>query len=305
MIQIDIASNIDGRYRKNVIMASYTTWHIGGPAEIFIEPLTIDELLSAWKFAVGMEMPFTVIGGGSNILVDDAGIPGITVSTRKLFSEVAVDDHSGIVHVDAGYPLSRFAVCMSKKGIAGFHFLAGIPGTIGGGIATNAGIGGPKGPSIRDVLSEIQVFDCQAGEIKTLHAGDLELGYRSSNLRSRNIVVLSASFRIPSYDEPRKLVALLKNTMLERRLKQPAEPYSAGSVFLRPIEDKSAGWYIEQAGLKGYKIGGAYISPKHANWIINDGTASSDDVIKLIEHIKKIVYESFGICLETEVRFLP
>lgn len=305
MSQVDAEPSIEPRFRRNVPLAEYTTWHIGGPADIFFEPINSHELISAWNYASEHGLHFTVIGAGSNVLVDDAGIPGLTVSTRKLFTDTRIDRNSALVEVDAGYPMSRFAVNMCKKGVNGFQFLAGIPGTIGGGIVTNAGIGGPKGQCIKDVLHSVEAFDTSHGQVLNIDASDLDLGYRKSSVSAKNLIVLRASFKITDFNDPARLTAFLHEAMHARCARQPIEPYTAGSVFIRPKQNRSAGWYIEQAGLKGYRIGGAYVSSKHANWIINDGSASSNDVKNLIDFIRRKVMQEYDIELIPEVKFLP
>lgn len=301
----DFTSDCPGRCRQNVPLAPYTTWHIGGPAEFFFEPRDDDDIFSAWDYAKRRGLPFTVLGRGSNILIDDKGISGVTLCTRGALGDLSVDLHRRTVKVGAGHMLSGFASQLCRQGIAGFEFLAGIPGTVGGSIVTNAGTGGPNGPSIKDILVSIDVFDTRDGESYILTPSDLDLRYRCSNVSSRGVVILSAEFRIAGTDAPENLAACLRDIRQARRIKQPQDPFTAGSVFMRPSHDRSAGWYIDQAGLKGQRIGGASISVKHANWIINDGTAKSEDVRLLIAFIQKRVLAEFGIELETEVCFLP
>ncbi|MHB0998818.1 MAG: UDP-N-acetylmuramate dehydrogenase [Armatimonadota bacterium] len=305
MPEIDIISARPDICRCNVHLAPYTTWRIGGPAEIFIEPHCPEDIILAFNYAEEHGMPVNVIGHGSNILIDDAGIPGVVIHTCASMNDISIDEDAGIIRTAAGCMLPKLSTSACKHGISGYEFLAGIPGTVGGGIVTNAGTGGQSGPSIKDHLLQVTVLDKKTGAVYRLSLSDLELGYRHSNILERKLLILEADFRIADKVSPDLLMNLVKEILGERKTAQPDESYTAGSIFKRPSIDKSAGWYIEQAGLKSFRIGGAFVSPKHANWIINDGTASSSDIWQLTEHIRSAVSIEFGISLEYEISFLP
>lgn len=298
-------SSLSGKCIENVSLRNYTTWHIGGEAELFLQPACYDDIISAWNYAHSNNLAFNVIGAGSNILVDDNGIPGVIMCMRESLNALFIDLPNRRIIADAGCLLPKLSAQVCKMGVAGFEFLAGIPGTVGGGLVTNAGIGGQNGASLKDVLHSVEAFDLNAGQVVRLEVSELELGYRSSSICDKNIIILKAIFDIHDMDNPEKLASIIKEIKMERRRNQPPEPYNAGSVFKRTSDNKSAGWYIDQAGLKGYRIGGAFVSHKHANWIINDGNAASADVKRLISFIKKQIFEKYGIELETEVKYLP
>jgi len=290
--------------RCGVPLAPYTTWNIGGPADTFVEPATRDELLAVFRYALGARLPLTILGRGSNSLVDDAGVPGVVVCLRQVFDRVEVLGARQLVRAEAGCPLPKLAVAAGRHGLSGFEFLIGIPGTVGAGVAINAGTGGVDGPSIRDILVDAAVLDLQTGEVRVLSAEQLGLRYRHSDVLGR-LWVLEASFRGDVSDDPQAIQERHKEALKKRALKQPLGRHTSGSVFKQPLGGQPAGWYIDHAGLKGYRVGNAVVSAKHANWIENVGGASSADVRALMAHVQRTVLEAFGVALEREVRFLP
>lgn len=286
-------------------MSTYTTWHVGGPAEYLVEPKTIDDITAVFNFAESRDIPITMIGYGSNILVSDSGIPGITICLKRYFRKAEIDTESGLITAEAGCSLSALSHLAELNGISGFEFLVGIPGTVGGGMVMNAGIGGCDGPSIRDVLVSATLLDCVTGEIIVKPGSKLDMRYRQTCISSEKYWALRGEFRSEKRDLPENISARHREIIATRKAKQPDGTWNAGSVFRRPGGEYGAGWYIEQAGLKGFRIGGAVVSQKHANWIINEGTATADDIIRLINHIIETVNQRFGVILDREVHIIP
>ena len=298
-----VIPNYNREPHYGVKLAPHTTWKIGGPAKIFVTPRTKEELTSVASFARINSIPLFVIGNGSNILIDDQGYEGIVVSLQGSFSEISVINRE-YIKAGAACLLPNLAISARKNHLSKFEFMIGIPGTVGGGIACNAGIGGVNGPSVSDILEAITAFDLRSSSIYTVSANEMHFSYRYSEVNKNNIIVIDAVFKgsTASYESIKKREReILKN----RQIKFPLYQATAGSVFKQPEGGKPAGWYIDNAGLKGYKIGGAEISKKHANWIINDGTATSRDVMELIKLAQETVFSKYGVHLEREVIFLP
>jgi UDP-N-acetylmuramate dehydrogenase len=294
------------RARHNVFLAPLTTWHIGGPAEILVEPESINELIEVYKYAKEDGFPFTMLGRGSNVLIADEGIMGIVVCLRQKINHIKADSETGIITAEAGCPLPRVAITAEKYGIAGFEFLIGIPGTVGAGVAINAGIGGRReGTAINSVLVSTTVLNTQTGTVFVVKADELDLDYRYSNISKRKLIVLSATFKGQAAQSRVCIRQRQQEIMRKRSAKQPLQRHTSGSVFKQPRGGQPAGWYIDQAGLKGLQVGNATVSHQHANWIENNGGATAKDVRELIAFIQTSVFEKFGVTLEREVRYLP
>ena len=285
-------------------LAPYTTWNIGGEAEVLLEPESVDQVLAVYRYALQTRLPITILGRGSNTLIDDAGIPGVVVCLRSALDKVSVDPESGTVQAQAGCPLPKLAVKAGGAGLAGFEFLIGIPGTVGAGVAINAGVKGTVGPSISERLESVRALDLATGQVQDLSADELGLSYRHSDILHKKWI-LEATFRAGARDSVAAIKARQKEALTKRAAKQPLQRYTCGSVFKQPEGGEPAGWYLDQLGLKGYRVGDALISHTHANWIENDGSATSADVRELMAHMQREVFEAFGVQLEREVRFLP
>ena len=296
---------IPGRVRKNVSLAPFTTWRVGGPADMLVEPATQKEFIATFQYSLNLGFPFTIIGRGSNILIDDAGIRGIIICLKNSFNKVSFDQENHTFKAQAGCHLARFAVAAAKQGISGFEFLICIPGTVGAAVAINAGIGGTSGPCTKDILVDATVLNPATGVIETVKAEDLGLSYRNSNILEKGLWVIEATFSSNKTANPESINLLHREILNKRAIKQPLNKRTCGSTFKQPTGGKPAGWYIEEAGLKGFKVGGASVSTKHANWIENNGTATAVDIKSLINHIQKSVFDKFNIMLEREVRYLP
>ena len=278
-------------------MARHTTMRVGGPAEILFSPASEGELLFAVREAKRAGAPFRIIGNGSNLLVLDGGLPGLTIRLGEAFSKISVDGNQ--IRAQAGALLSRVAAAARDASLTGLEFASGIPGSAGGGMAMNAGA---YGGQLSDVFECCRALDPETGIISALGPAEMALGYRESAALSRGLIVTEAAFRLTAGDRT-AIQAKMDDLSARRREKQPLNLPSAGSTFKRP-EGYFAGALIEQAGLKGLRVGGACVSEKHAGFVVNDRNATARDVLDLIRLVQARVLEHSGVRLETEVRIL-
>lgn len=278
-------------------MARHTTMRVGGPAEILFSPASEGELLFAVREAKRAGAPFRIIGNGSNLLVLDGGLPGLTIRLGEAFSKISVDGNR--IRAQAGALLSRVAAAARDASLTGLEFASGIPGSAGGGMAMNAGA---YGGQLSDVFEGCRALDPETGIISALGPAEMALGYRESVALSRGLIVTEAAFRLTAGDRS-AIQAKMDDLSARRREKQPLNLPSAGSTFKRP-EGHFAGALIEQAGLKGLRVGGACVSEKHAGFVVNDRNATAQDVLDLIRLVQARVLEHSGVRLETEVRIL-
>ena len=278
-------------------MARHTTMRVGGPAEILFSPANEGELLFAVREAKRAGAPFRIIGNGSNLLVLDGGLPGLTIRLGEAFSKISVDGNQ--IRAQAGALLSRVAAAARDASLTGLEFASGIPGSAGGGMAMNAGA---YGGQLSDVFEGCRALDPETGIISALGPAEMALGYRESAALSRGLIVTEAAFRLTAGDRS-AIQAKMDDLSARRREKQPLNLPSAGSTFKRP-EGHFAGALIEQAGLKGLRVGGACVSEKHAGFVVNDRNATARDVLDLIRLVQARVLEHSGVRLETEVRIL-
>ena len=278
-------------------MARHTTMRVGGPAEILFSPAGEGELLFAVREAKRAGAPFRIIGNGSNLLVLDGGLPGLTIRLGEAFSKISVDGNQ--IRAQAGALLSRVAAAARDASLTGLEFASGIPGSAGGGMAMNAGA---YGGQLSDVFEGCRALDPETGIISALGPAEMALGYRESAALSRGLIVTEAAFRLTAGDRG-AIPGKMDDLSARRREKQPLNLPSAGSTFKRP-EGYFAGALIEQAGLKGLRVGGACVSEKHAGFVVNDRNATARDVLDLIRLVQARVLEHSGVRLETEVRIL-
>lgn len=282
-----------GQIMLNEPLGPYTTWKIGGPADFLLIPTTKDQLVRTVKILYEHQVPWFKLGKGSNVLVTDKGYRGVVIKLGDGLETLRFEDHR--VHVGAAYGMIKLAVMSGKQGLTGLEFAGGIPGTVGGAIYMNAGA---HGSDMSSVLKSAEVL-LNTGELVTLRVDELGFTYRHSKLHGLQAIVTEAIFELAHGD--RKEIAAAMATFKDRRLRtQPLQFAVAGSVFRNP-EGNYAAKLIEEAGLKGYVIGGAEVSTLHANFIINSGHASAQDVLTLMGHIQACVYERFGIQLIPEV----
>ena len=290
--------------RPGVPLQEFTTWRVGGPAEWFAEPADGAQLAALARWARERELPLRVIGAGSNLLIADRGLPGLTLCIRRLQGS-RVDGESGVVETEAGEPIPTLARKVARAGLHGLEWAVGIPGTVGGAAVMNAGA---QGGCTAEWLDSVLVLDPSgSGESLRLRATDLDFDYRHSRLQQEPLLVLSARFLLEPGHDPAAVTARTSANLHSRTSTQPYQQPSCGSVFRNP-EPEKAGRLVESLGLKGTRIGGAEVSPLHANFIVNTGGATAADIDALINLVQQRVRESTGIDLHPEVKrlgFLP
>ncbi len=284
-----------GQLLKDEPMSRHTTFRVGGPADMMFFPASGEQLVSALKAAGERGVPAMVMGNGSNMIVRDCGVRGLVIVVGERFSQVSIE--GTILTAQAGASMAKVASMAQAAGLAGLEFASGIPGSLGGGCAMNAGA---YGGQLSDALIDAQVY--LNGEIRTLTLNEMQMGYRTTLPLRESGIVLSARFQL-SEDNGEAILARMKDLNARRRDKQPLNYPSAGSTFKRP-EGHFAGALIEQAGLKGRTVGGAQVSEKHAGFIINIGDATAKDITDLIAVVQDEVLRAFGVQLETEVRII-
>ena len=277
-------------------MKLHTTFRIGGPADCLIYLENEDQLCRIQKYLRLVDVPYTVIGNGSNLLVDDGGYRGIVLVIGKYMSGIEVKDT--YLEAEAGALMSQVAKTAKENGLTGLEFAAGIPGTVGGGAVMNAGA---YGGEMSQVVTTVTVVN-RNGEIMELDNSTMEYGYRTSVIQNQPFVVTKVTFRLQPGD-PQEIAAKMEELAIRRREKQPLEYPSAGSTFKRP-EGYFAGQLIMEAGLRGYSVGGAKVSDKHCGFIINTGNATAEDVKDVIWEVQRRVKERFHVDLEPEIKFL-
>ena len=280
---------------ENEPMSKHTTFRVGGPAELMFFPKSAEEVTAALTVAKTVGVQAMSIGNGSNLVVRDGGIRGLVIVLGERFADIRVDGTRLLA--EAGASLAKVAATAQENGLAGLEFASGIPGTLGGGCAMNAGA---YDGQISDVLESADVL--LNGEIRTLSREEMRMGYRTTLPLTEGGIVLRAAFALKK-DDPEAILARMKDYNARRREKQPLNLPSAGSVFKRP-EGHFAGALIEQCGLKGRRVGGAQVSEKHAGFIVNTGGASAADIIGLIALIQETVFAQTGVRLEPEQRII-
>lgn len=279
---------------KNVSLKKYCSYQTGGKAEFFSCPTDLFDLKVLLKFANDNKIPVTLIGTGNNILISDKGVKGLVISTRCMNDEVQIEND--LVYSGAGVKLDYLIKQCIEAGLGGLEAMSGIPGSVGGAVMMNAGAFDTE---IKDVAITVEMCGYD-GTVSSVPAEEAGFGYRKAE--NLNGIVTGVGFKLELSDKEE--LKKKRKEILERRAeKQPLEYPSCGSVFKRP-EGNYAGTLIEQCGLKGYKIGGAQISEKHANFIVNTGKAKSKDIYDLINHVQETVLKETGVKLEREVRFI-
>ncbi len=292
------AAGCAARLRAGVPLAPYTTFRIGGPADLVLEATSNAEIEEGWRLAHERGLPCLVLGRGSNVLVADRGVRGLVIVNRCQEEDLSP---TGTFTVTSGTPLTKAARDTARQGWAGLEWAVGIPGSVGGAIIGNAGA---HGGYVGDVLQSATILD--HGEIRTLAGAELGMGYRTSRFKAipagnGRPVILEARFALRPGD-PQALAAQMAEWIQWRSERHPQEP-SAGSVFKRTAQ-YPAGFLIDQAGLKGETRGAAQVSPKHANFIVNLGGATADDVRGLVEEVRETVEARFGVSLELEIELV-
>ncbi|MBA9024961.1 MULTISPECIES: UDP-N-acetylmuramate dehydrogenase [Bacillaceae] len=286
-----------GKVRENEPLANHTTMKVGGPADIFIEPSSLENLEKTMKIIKEFDIEWRAIGRGSNLLVSDQGIKGAVIKLGRGLDGLEIEGTE--ITAGAGFSLVSLSVQFSRKGLSGLEFASGIPGSVGGAVYMNAGA---HGSDISKILKKAYILFAD-GTLEWLSAEEMEFSYRTSILqKKRPGIVLAAVFQLnPGNRE--EIVAAMQNNKNYRKETQPYDKPCAGSIFRNPLP-QYAGQLVQDAGLKGYAIGGAKISEMHGNFIVNTGEGTAENVLALIQHVKETVYEKFAIKLETEVEIV-
>ncbi len=284
--------------RANVSLAGLTSMRVGGVAEYFISPRSSTELAESLTWAGDRNLPITIIGAGSNLLISDQGLSGLVVCTRHLRG-IEFDQQSGQVTAAAGEPVARLAMQIALHGWSGFEWAVGIPGTVGGLVVMNAGA---QGGSAADCVVSVQTV-ALTGETKLIYPQDLDFSYRTSALQESSSLVTGATFKFQTGGDPAAIAADTEAKLKARHSTQPYHLPNCGSVFRNPLP-LFAAKLIQDAGLKGYQIGNAQVSELHANFIVNLGHAKASDICSLIQHIKTVIGDRNGVVLETEVKMI-
>ncbi len=286
--------------RQGVGLDAFTTWKVGGIAEWFAEPAHQDDIRALVGWSGHQGLPLHCIGAGSNLLIADGGLDGLTLCNRRLQGS-CLDASGGWIEAEAGEPIPTLARKAARAGLVGLEWAVGIPGTVGGAVVMNAGA---QGGCIAEWLHSVQLLDPkQPDQTLTWSASDLAFGYRQSRLQQEPLIVLSARFRLDHGHDPAAVTARTSANLHSRTSTQPYQQPSCGSVFRNP-EPQKAGQLIEALGLKGLQIGGAQVSPIHANFIVNTGGASAADIAALIAEVQQRVEAAHGITLHPEVKRL-
>ena len=275
-------------------MKKHITFRVGGPADYFVTPNSVEEVQQIVALCQKEEVPYYILGNGSNLLVGDKGFRGVVIQIYKEMSAVVV--HGELVTVQAGALLSRIGNVALEHELTGFEFAAGIPGTVGGAVVMNAGA---YGGEMKDVLLDVTVLTPE-GELLVLKNEELELGYRTSIIAKKDYIVLEANIKLVK-GEPEAIRGKMDELRVQRTTKQPLEYPSAGSTFKRP-EGYFAGKLIQDAGLRGFQVGGAQVSEKHCGFVINKDNATAADVVELMKQVAEKVEQEFGVTLEPEVK---
>ena len=288
------SNNKDLKVLLDEPMSMHTSFKIGGKADIFVKATTIEDVKYVLNFVNTNNIPLTVIGNGSNLLVKDGGIRGITLQAS--LEEIEIKEN--IVNVGCGVKLGMLAGMLQKEGLSGFEFASGIPGSIGGAIRMNAGA---YGSEFKDIVEEI-TYITKNGKIETIKNSEANFLYRYSKFCDTDDIILSAKLKLEKAS-PDEIMKKMQENLEHRMEKQPLNFPSAGSTFKRG-DDFITAKLIDEAGLKGYKIGGAEVSEKHAGFIVNTSNATAKDVIELIEYVKKIIKEKYNKNIELELEII-
>jgi UDP-N-acetylmuramate dehydrogenase len=285
-------------FLKNISLKDKSTFRIGGKALYYAEPQSQSDIITAIDFAQQKQLPIFVLGKGSNVLISDSGWPGLVINLSSSFCKITWNNDC--VQAESGALLNTLINQVIDNSFSGMEELAGIPGTVGGAVIMNAGA---FNTTLSDTLQSVCFYDCLQNQIVECNAADMELGYRTSRLKGKDAIVLSALFNFSKRCPKETLLSIRQEILQKRKLKQPLEYPNCGSVFKRP-PGGFAGTLIEKCGLKGFRVGDVEVSTKHANFIVNRGEGTAADVRKLIKYIQVAVFDSFGIILEPEVIFI-
>lgn len=288
--------SLAGEFILNEPLKKHTTFRIGGPAKVMLFPRTIEEIRQGVLLARESQLPYVILGNGSNLLVRDSGFQGVVIQLGRNFSKIECKDNLFIAQAGALMPAA--AKRALKEGLTGFEFASGIPGSIGGGVNMNAGA---YQGEMKDIVSFVRVLDRDLN-LSELKKEAMNFSYRHSKAQEESMIIVEVGFSLMP-GNPEEISALMEEYTKRRNFKQPLDKASAGSTFKRP-EGYFAGKLIENTGLRGFRYKDAMISEKHCGFVINEGEATCEDVLTLIHMVQKLVYDKFGVRLEREVKIL-
>ncbi len=302
MTDIDFGTNID--VKENELLSKHSTFRIGGRAEYALFPRSKEALIYAVNSCIQNGLRYMIVGNASDLLFDDKGFSGAIIFTEYINSvEYVHKDGRVYIVSECGRSLTELSSEVGKKhSLGGLEFAYGIPGTVGGAVYMNAGA---YGGQMSDVVCETEYYDASSKKTYFLRSDEHDFSYRHSVFQEHTeYIILSVKLSLYE-DDTERIVSLMNKNMSSRKEKQPLELPNAGSTFKRPSENIYVGKLIEEAGLKGYSIGGAQISEKHAGFTVNRGGATSSDVLALIEHTRKVIFEKYDVLLEPEIKYVP
>ena len=293
------------RFFFNEPLSRYTRIGTGGPASLLAFANTVDDVRETALLCREKDWPLMVLGKGSNIVAPDEGYPGAMLKLGGQLSRIVIDRNAGTVSAGGGAALMLLGLQLARQGYPGFTYMGVIPGSVGGAVRMNAGI--DREQAIQKDFLRAVALDLRTGEINTLEAGELAFGYRTSCLATHSLILLEAVFRLPAETISReRTLSELRTLLNKRHAAQPRCFRTFGSTFKNPQHPlHSAGWYLEQVGMQGMRLGGAMVARQHANWIINTGGAKTNDILELICVGQKRVFEKFGLDLQEEVIIVP
>lgn len=295
-IRDKILSGDFGKVLENENLKKYTTMHIGGPADILLMPNKEEELSALVSLLKDEDIPLTLIGRGSNLLIRDKGIRGVVVVLRENYSDIKVKDN--IVIAQAGAALRDAAIASFENSLTGMEAVSGIPGSVGGGVIMNAGA---YGTEMKDIIKSVKTMD-KNGHIKVYTNEEMDFSYRHSLAGEKDLIVLEASFELKKADKD-QIYKAFEDFDYKRSSRQPLDRYSAGSTFKRP-EGHFASKLIDDAGLRGFTIGQAQVSEKHTGFLINIENSTCENMLELIKEVQKIIMDKYSVKLEREVKLI-
>lgn len=293
---MDIEGSGNLNIKHDELMSEHTSFKVGGPADIFIEPTNLEELKKALGYVRQHNIPYYVIGNGTNLLIGDKGIRGAIIKVGENFGAIEITGEEVIA--ECGVLLSTLSKMVARSTLTGLEFASGIPGYLGGAIAMNAGA---YGGEMKDIVEWVEALDGNL-ELQRYTNSEMEFIYRKSIVEPRNLIVIRCKMKLKKGNQE-EINSIMSDLSLKRKTKQPLHLPSAGSTFKRP-PGYYAGKLIEDAGLRGFSIGGAQVSELHCGFVVNKGNATARDVYDLIKHVQQTVFNQFGVMIETEVKML-
>lgn len=282
--------------KYNELMSEHTSFKVGGPADVFIEPTNIEELKKAMGFVRQHNIPYYIIGNGTNLLIGDKGIRGAIIKVGENFGDIEINGEEVIA--ECGVLLSTLSKVVARSSLTGLEFASGIPGYLGGAIAMNAGA---YGGEMKDIVEWVEVLDANLEVLRYTNT-EMEFIYRKSIVEPRNLIVIRCKMKLKKGNQD-EINTIMSDLSIKRKTKQPLNLPSAGSTFKRP-PGYYAGKLIEDAGLRGFSLGGAQVSELHCGFVVNKGYATARDVYDLIKHVQATVFNQFGVNIETEIKIL-